>query len=65
MTKTLDEHDLPPRPQPPAPDDCCRSNCTPCVFEVYDRELERWEREVERILAEREANEPGAPRRHP
>ena len=33
----------PVKPQPPADEDCCRSDCTHCVFNLYDRELERWE----------------------
>lgn len=34
-----------PRPQPPVrPDleDCCRSGCTPCVFDLYEEALERY-----------------------
>jgi hypothetical protein len=44
---------LPPPPEPPAPGDCCRSDCSPCVYEIYERALERWEREVEAILKAR------------
>ncbi|MDD3764440.1 MAG: oxidoreductase-like domain-containing protein [Nevskiales bacterium] len=33
---------LPPRPEPPNPDDCCMSGCSPCVYDTYDQELERW-----------------------
>lgn len=43
-----------PRPEPPvAPEleDCCRSGCTPCVFDLYEDALERYER----ALAEWEA----------
>jgi hypothetical protein len=43
--------ELPPRPEPPEPGECCRGNCSPCVFEIYERQLERWEREVEAIKA--------------
>jgi hypothetical protein len=35
-----------PRPQPPVePDleDCCRSGCVPCVFDLYADALERYE----------------------
>lgn len=38
-----------PRPVPPVqPDleDCCRSGCTPCVFDLYEEALERYEREL-------------------
>ena len=33
----------PIRPQRPEDGDCCRSDCTNCVFSIYDRDLERWE----------------------
>lgn len=35
--------DSPPVP-PVAPDDsdCCRSGCDPCVFDLYQEELERY-----------------------
>jgi len=36
-----------PRPQPPAEpalEDCCRSGCNPCVFDLYEQALERYER---------------------
>jgi hypothetical protein len=35
-----------PRPTPPEkPDleDCCHSGCSPCVFDLYDEALERYE----------------------
>jgi hypothetical protein len=35
-----------PRPVPPerpAPDECCQSGCTHCVFDLYDEALERYE----------------------
>ncbi|ROH89652.1 hypothetical protein ED208_11045 [Stagnimonas aquatica] len=37
---------LPPRPQPPSEDDCCHQGCAPCIFDLYERELERWEEQV-------------------
>jgi hypothetical protein len=36
-----------PRPEPPlrpAAGDCCRGGCDPCVFEVYEEELTRYEK---------------------
>jgi hypothetical protein len=36
-------------PQPPArPDleDCCRSGCVPCVFDLYEEALERYRAEL-------------------
>ncbi len=38
-----------PRPVPPVqPDleDCCRSGCVPCVFDLYEEALARYEREL-------------------
>jgi len=43
---------LPPRPDLPRPEDCCGSGCVHCVYVVYDLALLKWEREVERILAD-------------
>jgi|KBSSwiStaDraftv2_1062776.scaffolds.fasta_scaffold25220_2 hypothetical protein len=51
---------LPPRPEPPRPEDCCGSDCAQCVYVLYDMELAKWEREVERILADA-AKSPSAP----
>ncbi|XP_007907165.2 NADH-cytochrome b5 reductase-like isoform X1 [Callorhinchus milii] len=31
------------RPQEPLPGQCCGSGCKPCVFDIYARQLERWE----------------------
>ena len=36
-----------PKPLPPHQpdiDDCCRSGCTPCVFDLYEDALERYEK---------------------
>ena len=49
-----DVQDLPPRPQPPEPGDCCGGGCARCVFDFYAEELERWERQVEEVLKRRE-----------
>ena len=46
---------LPPRPVMPREEDCCHSDCLYCVFNNYDRELERWEEQVAEILKRREA----------
>ncbi|TFW33648.1 oxidoreductase-like domain-containing protein [Massilia horti] len=43
-----------PRPQPPAepaPEDCCRSGCMPCVFDLYSEALERYEQALAGWLA--------------
>jgi hypothetical protein len=33
----------PRAPRQPELDDCCRSGCTPCVFDLYDAAMERYE----------------------
>lgn len=53
---------LPPRPVRPEPGECCKGNCTPCIFEVYEDALDRWEREVAEILRKR-GEDPS--RKHP
>lgn len=47
--------ELPPRPQPPRDQDCCRSDCPRCVFTLYERELERWQERVDEIQRRRAA----------
>ncbi len=48
-----EDDDLPPRPQLPRDADCCRSDCPICVFDLYERELERWQEHVEAIRRRR------------
>lgn len=45
--------DLPPRPIPPRPDECCGSGCVRCIFDVYDEALAEWEKQVAQIEAEK------------
>ena len=35
---------LPPKPEEPLPSDCCGSGCSPCVFEIYERDLKDWQK---------------------
>ena len=53
MNETRDG--LPPRPIRPGDGDCCGNDCPLCVFTLYERELERWQAQVEAQLAQREA----------
>jgi hypothetical protein len=41
---------LPPRPEPPRPEDCCGSGCVNCIYAIYDEALLAWEREVARLI---------------
>ena len=46
------------RPQPPVQpelEDCCRSGCTPCVFDLYEQALERYEKALAAWEAEHAA----------
>ena len=53
-----------PRPVPPVqPDleDCCRSGCVPCVFDLYEEALARYERELAAWKAANPAPSPPPP----
>lgn len=32
------------RPSTPLPEDCCKNDCNPCVFNIHKELLERWEK---------------------
>ncbi|XP_031458808.1 NADH-cytochrome b5 reductase-like isoform X1 [Phasianus colchicus] len=32
------------KPRQPSPSQCCGGGCKPCVYDVYEKEVERWER---------------------
>lgn len=34
---------IPPPPDKPEPYECCGSGCSPCVYDYYYEELEKWE----------------------
>jgi hypothetical protein len=55
MPDPLRDDDPPPLPPPrPTLEDCCRGGCDPCVFDLYDAELERYEARL-RAWCERHA----------
>ena len=37
------------QPEEPLPDDCCGSGCTPCVFDTYYDQLEKFEEKKDRL----------------
>jgi hypothetical protein len=44
MTDHTPEIDPPPQPPvQPSLEDCCLSGCSPCVFDLYEQALERYE----------------------
>lgn len=51
---TSHDEALPPKPVAPREEDCCHSDCLYCVFNNYERELERWEDQVAEILRRRQ-----------
>lgn len=50
-----DDEALPPKPERPDSSECCKSDCSPCIFEIYDQQLDQWEQRVAQILAQRAA----------
>ena len=54
-----------PRPEPPREpelEDCCRSGCTPCVFDLYEQALERYQQALAAWeLAERRTEQAAPP----
>lgn len=52
--------ELPPKPQPPEPGDCCGSGCARCVLDVYDEQLAAWKAAVAALQqAATDASTPG------
>jgi hypothetical protein len=53
--------ELPPDDPPPLPptrpsmEDCCRSGCDPCVFDLYEEAMERYEAELRAWQERRES----------
>jgi hypothetical protein len=40
--------DSPPaRPERPSIDECCNSGCNPCIFDLYEEALERYDSELQ------------------
>lgn len=42
----MPEDELPQPPEKPDPNDCCGGGCTPCIFEIYNEELAKYEIEL-------------------
>ncbi|WP_331253399.1 oxidoreductase-like domain-containing protein [Paraburkholderia sacchari] len=53
-----------PRPLPPErpnDEDCCQSGCSPCIFDLYSEEMDRWRAALKAWEAREAARRP--PRR--
>lgn len=47
--------DLPRPPTRPHEDECCRRGCDPCIFDYYERALDRWCERVRTLGADPDA----------
>ncbi|KAJ2692345.1 NADH-cytochrome b5 reductase-like, partial [Coemansia sp. IMI 209128] len=52
---------LPPAPQKPADDDCCKSGCTPCILDSYRDRLHAYDEDIQALRAQYERVLNGAP----
>src|SRR5271156_31089 len=41
---------LPEKPVKPLESECCGTGCTPCVFDIYNQALLKWEKECRDII---------------
>lgn len=53
----VDPDPMPLPPRQPELDECCGSGCDPCVFDIYDAALERYEQAL-RAWRERHPDAP-------
>ncbi|SHG52756.1 oxidoreductase-like domain-containing protein [Massilia sp. CF038] len=54
-TKIVDHGALrPTAPTQPTLEDCCRSGCTPCVFDLYEDAMERYRLQLKQWEARRD-----------
>ncbi|UUZ47764.1 oxidoreductase-like domain-containing protein [Massilia sp. B-10] len=47
---------MPVEPVQPGLDDCCRSGCTPCVFDLYEDAMDRYRAELAKWQARQAAS---------
>ncbi|HEU4777309.1 MAG TPA: oxidoreductase-like domain-containing protein [Telluria sp.] len=50
---------MPVEPVQPGLDDCCRSGCTPCVFDLYEDAMDRYRAALQQWLERQRKNAPG------
>lgn len=46
---------IPSIPTRPHEDECCNRGCDPCIFDYYDRAIERWSERVRKLGADPDA----------
>lgn len=46
---------IPSIPARPHEDECCKRGCDPCIFDYYERALERWSERVRALGADPDA----------
>lgn len=51
---------LPLKPEEPLPSDCCGSGCTPCVFDIYEEDVRKWEQKCKEITSGVTSYPPGS-----
>lgn len=42
MSNRISHDPRPLPPEQPGDDECCRSGCDPCIFDLYQRELQQY-----------------------
>ncbi|RBP48861.1 oxidoreductase-like domain-containing protein [Arenicella xantha] len=47
---------LPPKPERPAPEECCGGGCVPCVYDYYYDAMAKWQATVDKLRAEAKAS---------
>ena len=47
---------LPPQPEEPLESECCGSGCSPCVFDIYQKQLVEWKKKCELIINGKDIN---------
>jgi hypothetical protein len=56
LSSSVDDDPAPQPPARPSVDDCCRSGCTPCVFDLYEEALEQYRIELKTWQERQEMN---------
>lgn len=46
---------IPSIPTRPHEDECCKRGCDPCIFDYYERAIERWSERVRKLGADPDA----------